>query len=303
VAGSGRAPGTRRWRLSPTPGGLPATDERLVVLSPHFDDGVFSIGAAMHRHVRSGGRAVVVTVFGGPPGMPDDAGSPLARGLHARWLAAAGVDADPPGDEADATAAASIVARRRREDAAALAILGAEQVVLPFADCIYRRVSGGGWRCPTEESLFAPDGPAEPDLERDLASALADIAPGSRVLAPLALGGHVDHVLVQRAARRLDGVAYYEDVPYNLIPGSWSGRRARGLAVQPWPIESEDLAAKAAACLEYASQWSTFWPDRAALESALGRAAGSGWQRGLLAEPLWTPKEGQGQPQRNTSPL
>jgi LmbE family N-acetylglucosaminyl deacetylase len=88
---------------------------RIVVISPHLDDGVFACGDLLRRHPGS----TVVTVFAGGPADWDDL---------APWDRSAGFG---PGDD--------VVAARRREDAAALARLEAHPLWLPFWDSQYGR--------------------------------------------------------------------------------------------------------------------------------------------------------------------
>lgn len=294
----------------PERGAKAASDPRtagpslLVVLAPHYDDGVFSVGGVVHRHVRTGGRAVVVTVFGGAPAVEADAVSPLARTLHERWArtgvsgalraqAAPTIHPAPlaPGPSAGEwsgplDAAHAIVELRRGEDRVALESLGAEQHVLDFPDCIYRRV-GDRWRCASEADLFASDGPGEPELREAITEALEPFAEAAFVLAPLGLGRHVDHALTHQAARALPKVGYYEDVPYSLRPGGWARRYVLGLRPYGWPVEPVDLEAKARACLAYSSQWPTFWPDAEVLAADLRRGGRSGWAPGVWCETVW----------------
>ena len=96
-----------------------------IYLSPHLDDAVLSCGGRIWQQARAGGRVLVVTVFASPPA-PGAPLSPFARSLHARWGHPAGA-----------------VARRQEEDRAAVAILGAQAVHWPYADCIYRQAPGG----------------------------------------------------------------------------------------------------------------------------------------------------------------
>ena len=86
---------------------------RLLVVSPHLDDGVFSCGALLARHPGS----VVVTAFAGGP--RDGAGV-------TEWDRASGF-----------TTSADAVLGRRAEDRAALARLGAEPHWLEFPDAQY----------------------------------------------------------------------------------------------------------------------------------------------------------------------
>ncbi len=84
----------------------------IVVVSPHLDDGVLSLGATMNRWVREGHSVKLVTVFAGNP---DNDGPPLS------WDAPRGT-----------RTAGEVVAARCAEDAAAARVLGVEATWLPF---------------------------------------------------------------------------------------------------------------------------------------------------------------------------
>jgi LmbE family N-acetylglucosaminyl deacetylase len=86
---------------------------RLVVVSPHLDDGVFGCSAMLTSHADP----IVVTVF---------AGKPPPSATVRPWDEAAGFRA---GDD--------VVGVRQAEDRAALARLGAAPVWLPFLDSQY----------------------------------------------------------------------------------------------------------------------------------------------------------------------
>jgi LmbE family N-acetylglucosaminyl deacetylase len=88
-------------------------DERLLVVSPHFDDAVFSCGELLAWHPN----AVVVTVFAGLPG--DSAGL-------TEWDGKCGF-----------MSAQEAMLCRAKEDAAALTMLGAGFVRLDFPDAQY----------------------------------------------------------------------------------------------------------------------------------------------------------------------
>src|SRR6185295_1884137 len=111
---------------------MPTTALTQIYLSPHLDDAVFSCGGMIHRHIRAGGRVVVVTVCTGdpPPGLLSD----FAESLHERWQAQAKAPAAP----------AEVVRQRRNEDLDALAALGAQAVHLDVPDCIYRLSPASG---------------------------------------------------------------------------------------------------------------------------------------------------------------
>jgi LmbE family N-acetylglucosaminyl deacetylase len=89
----------------------------VVVVSPHLDDAVFSLGAAIAKATRSRATVRVLTVF---------AGDPDASGAAGWWDRKAGF-------ESEGAAART----RRQEDDAACRILGARPEWLPFRDASY----------------------------------------------------------------------------------------------------------------------------------------------------------------------
>ena len=89
----------------------------IVVLSPHLDDGVLSLGACLARAARGGSRVTVLTVL---------AGSPTSASASGPW------------DEACGFRTAGEAARvRREEDRRACVLIGATPVWLPFGDQQY----------------------------------------------------------------------------------------------------------------------------------------------------------------------
>ena len=91
----------------------------LVVLSPHLDDAVLSLGATIARARRSGARVDIVTIFANDPNSTAAAGP---------WDAECGF--------ATAAEAARV---RREEDRRGCDLLGAATVWLPFADYEYEQ--------------------------------------------------------------------------------------------------------------------------------------------------------------------
>jgi LmbE family N-acetylglucosaminyl deacetylase len=86
----------------------------VAVLSPHLDDGVYSLGAAISETVRLGAAVSLITVF---------AGDPNSTRVASPWDRRFGFEL--AGEAARA---------RREEDRRACAVLGADPVWLPFDD-------------------------------------------------------------------------------------------------------------------------------------------------------------------------
>jgi LmbE family N-acetylglucosaminyl deacetylase len=92
---------------------------RIVVVSPHLDDGVLSLGAAMASWARADSRVELLTVFGCDPDSGAQAGG---------WDRRGGFSSE--GESARA---------RREEDRRACVILGISPVWLPFGSVDYER--------------------------------------------------------------------------------------------------------------------------------------------------------------------
>lgn len=214
----------------------------VLVVSPHLDDAVLSCGGLLHRARAQGVCARVVTVFAGEP-RPDDVG-PLANWFHE--LCGHGMNT---------------VAVRRAEDRAAGDRLGFEAVHLDFLDCAYRR-AGRHHLYPSEASVFGPVVADDLALIEELAERIGSMDAGL-VLAPLAIGGHVDHVIAREAAARAFGgeLLLFEDVPYAFEPELLAAATA-GRARWSVPIDGD---AKRAAVECYTSQLEMLWRGPASL--------------------------------------
>ena len=110
---------------------LAATERRIVVLSPHLDDAVLSIGASIAGLTRRGARVDVVTVLAGDPLLSAPAGAYDRSCGFTNAGEAAGI--------------------RRSEDALACGTIGANPVWLPFRTGDYCRYPGAA----TEQTIVS----------------------------------------------------------------------------------------------------------------------------------------------------
>lgn len=280
----------------------------LLVLSPHYDDAALSCGGEIARCTASGQRVVVVNIFSEPPSDGDL--SDFAVEHLERWRRSAGAPRD---------LAEHVVDVRRAEDQAALERLGAESIRLGLPDAIFRRAGGTDHPYRTLESLFGPIDPREASLAAVVAGRLAEVPEvgrRTRILAPLGVGGHVDHRLARAAAeewRDIAGVdiAYYADLPYAADPPvgrpadppqstRYDPRHDRETdpshdpgfdprsdprldpRLTPYlvPLEVQDVEAKIEAVREYSSQISTFWENEGAMAADVRR-----WARARAIDP------------------
>ncbi|WP_380284979.1 PIG-L deacetylase family protein [Kitasatospora purpeofusca] len=209
-----------------------------LVVSPHPDDAVWSLGGRIARWTAAGLPVTVVTVFDGA-----DAAD-AAEGAD-------GQDGPDGPDGPDGWRRIAEPAVRRREDRAALAALGVTRVSLALPDAALRTTAGRP-RYRAVPRLFGRPHPDDAALPAAVAGALRPwCPPGTRLHAPLAAGRHVDHALVRAAVEELaaPGTAWYEDFPYPLRQ-----RDHAGLVARCDPLTPADLDRWLAGAEHYAGQ-------------------------------------------------
>jgi LmbE family N-acetylglucosaminyl deacetylase len=163
----------------------------LIVLSPHLDDGILSCGGRIAKITAGGGRALIVTFFTGEPTLAEIPAS-LRRFCDYR--------------------------ERKAEDSRAAAVLGADVRWLDFVERAFRPPSLPGFQAVFRTPPLDQQALAELEqVEAAIAELLAE-HPSAEVLAPLAVGHHIDHVVLFLAAVRqllaqqaFDRLRFYED--------------------------------------------------------------------------------------------
>lgn len=248
----------------------------LIYFSPHLDDAALSCGGQIYAATQAHERVLIVSITAGDPVAPV---SDYAASLHTRWELVV-----------DATAA------RRQEDLDACAILGADALHWNVPDCIYRVDEQGKPFYLSDPDIFGEVAPAEMELVDALAEQMRSLPLARQVVAPLAVGHHVDHQLTRLAAECAFGSAsllYYEDYPYAQQPGKLAQvvdpvcEQAGGFqwAAEVIAIDERALRAKYAAVAAFRSQLSTFFRDQADLEAQVGGyvnvVGGERWWRRL----------------------
>ncbi len=205
----------------------PSILQRIVVVSPHFDDA--ALGAA-HLLTTYPGSTVITVLAGWPAAYPAEVTD---------WDACGGFKA---GDD--------VVAARREEDRAAMGYLQATPVWLEFADHQY---------------LAKADRPRAAQVAPELESAIRAVEP-SAVFLPMGIA-NPDHVLTHDAglmAREKLAEApitwfCYEDHGYKHIPGILAWRVTKLFKSGLWPTPAivpiePDMIRKRAAIDLYKSQ-------------------------------------------------
>ncbi len=219
---------------------------RLLALSPHLDDAIFSAGGALAARAQAGWKVTVATLFTG------NVDAPCGFALACQLDKGCGPEVD-------------YMALRCAEDVRACAVLGVEPVHVPLLEAPHR-----GYGSAAE--LFGPvheDDPVRQPLAEALVALLVAHGP-DEVWAPCALGGHVDHVLVHQVVRELASAPariWWTDWPYADRPAP-ADPQADTVAQLPWVEKALDPGArarKADACAAYASQLGFQFGGEAAL--------------------------------------
>lgn len=179
---------------------------RIMALSPHCDDAVWSLGGLIARLASGGSLVQVVTAF--------DQITPDISSVGSALLQRAGLSASEASRE------------RRSEDATACATVQATAVHLGLLDAVSR--------CPAHyatphdlaggEARVASSDPGARQLHRKLMQFVGVSAEPVVLLAPLAVGGHVDHLISAAVAVGMSDafaeVWLYGEFPYavNRVP-------------------------------------------------------------------------------------
>jgi LmbE family N-acetylglucosaminyl deacetylase len=212
----------------------------LTVLAPHLDDAVLSCGALM-IHAAKHTSVTVATFF-------TEAGQPPYTLSARQYLRQVG--------ERDAQA---LYRQRRAEDRAVLEPAGIVCLHFGLTDALFRRRPQAGRRSlwarllpelvhiyPTYRVHITSGRIAAADAGtlREVSHIIQRLASSgpNLMLAPRGVGGHVDHVLVRRAAERSGAqVVYYSDFPYNQRHPVYSAFTPdRGLEEIQWREQIEE---------------------------------------------------------------
>lgn len=187
--------------------------------------------------------------------------SPFAQVLHFQW---------------GFSSAEETSRLRRAEDVRAASIVDAKALHFDFLDCIYRRGPDGEWLYPS--GVFVPPHAADADLPSQITATLAShLQSDDVVVSQLAIGRHVDHLLVRQAVEGLDcPVLYLADIPYFLKHPDELEASARGMQAEVKSISEAGVSAWQEGVAEYKSQLSTlFEPADQLLGAISAYAAGN----------------------------
>lgn len=208
-----------------------------LALSPHLDDAAFSCGGLLHALGRAGWDVETVTVF------TASVANPTGFALACQTDKGLGPEID-------------YMDLRRAEDTAAIRALGLARP----RHWSFREAPHRGYASAPElfRDVRADDG-IVPALTDAVRAVLAETAP-DLILAPQAIGGHVDHVQVVRALDAAEPAApilWWRDFPYTVRdaePREPLRERFAGLPMRAIAFDDAAQTAKYEACAAYASQ-------------------------------------------------
>lgn len=217
---------------------------RWIYISPHFDDAILSCGGLIWEQANSGIPVEIWTINAGNP--PQGAVSDLITRVHAVWRTGSPQET---------------VALRRLEDENAAAKVGAKTRHFNNVDAIYRRTSTGTLMY--TQDVFDPIYPREAGIVEETALQIArELNETDIIVSPLALGGHVDHVITRRAVDTLGPpIWYYADIPYLFDHEKELQPAVEGLKPKTFAVSEKGLTAWQDGIAAYESQITSLFKD------------------------------------------
>jgi LmbE family N-acetylglucosaminyl deacetylase len=214
---------------------------RYIYNSPHLDDAILSAGGLIHDQTQAGHSVEIWTFMCGFPDWIEL--TELAKSLHTKW---------------GMGSIEETVRIRRAEDKKAAAMLGAKAIHFEFLDCIYRRGKDGEF---LYEEMFTRPNPAESDLPAQIAQTMiAWLKPDDFIISQLAIGGHVDHLILRKATELLKRpVVWIADIPYFLKSPDELISKTAGMNDSVQPVSEAGLKAWQDAIEMYTTQLSTLF--------------------------------------------
>lgn len=214
---------------------------RYIYFSPHLDDAILSAGGLIYDQTQAGHSVEIWTFM---CGLPDGTElTDFAKHLHELW---------------GTNSAEETIRVRRAEDQKAAAMIGAKAVHFDFLDCIYRRGKDSQFLYP---DTIIGSNPAEADLPAQVAQTMiAWLKPDDFIITQLAVGGHVDHLVVRNAAELLHrSIEWIADIPYLLNDPDDLAPKTAGMKDSTQPVSEAELTVWQVAIEIYASQFSTLF--------------------------------------------
>lgn len=200
---------------------------KYIFLSPHFDDAIGSCGGFISRLKNLNNEVLIVTCFAQPISGPF---SNFANELHNMW------NLTKPVEE------------RTVENNNACRCLQVNCRNLPFIEAIYR-ISNDRFLYPLADDIFKDIADEDYKLIDKIAKELIKIFSKEDVIySPVAIGNHVDHLLVNAAAKKLKSLGYnikfYRDFSYYGYVTTLSEYRSYNVVLTEEEIDKKIKAVK-----------------------------------------------------------
>ena len=169
---------------------------RIVILSPHPDDAIWSLGGAITSWLKNR-EVLVITLYDGDP---TQIGKIKLTDNKCRWRSFGSPHI------------------RRLEDQKAMNLLGCQHESLGYIDAALRLNVDNTFEFQSAEDLFPFKIYSQMRASKTkLQKLLAILKPEDEIIAPLAFGNHIDHIQTHAVARNLPyTISYYADFPYYL---------------------------------------------------------------------------------------
>jgi LmbE family N-acetylglucosaminyl deacetylase len=225
---------------------------RYIYFSPHLDDAVLSAGGLISDQAKAG---IPVEIWTFMSGVPDEEKlTDFAQEMHKIW---------------GTTSAKETIQIRREEDKRAAARVGAKAVHFDFLDCIYRRGKNGLGLY--EEAVFIQPHAEDADLPAQIAQTMiAWLKPDDVAVSQLAIGGHVDHILVRKAAEMLKRQLVYDmDIPYLLRHPEELGQKTAEMKESLQPVSEAGFESWLEGVEAYDSQISSLFDSLDSMRESL----------------------------------
>lgn len=173
---------------------------KIVFLGPHYDDCVLSCGELINKYVKEKHDVTSVTFFTGFP-KPEELSS-AAKQFHSNCFL-----------EDDS------MLYRQQEDYNALNFLNCNLEHLGYYECLYRKSKTGEFLYPDLKNIYHLESEDEKLIDEFSDVIIKKFGKYDVVFAPMGLGNHADHILINKAAikasKKLSCKFYfYEEVPY-----------------------------------------------------------------------------------------
>lgn len=245
---------------------------KYIIIAPHLDDGTLSCGELIVKLISEGHDVSVAVIFSGMP--PANELSDAAKKYHSACFL---------GDNAGYV--------RQKEEINACSIMRCRSIHLGYLEALYRKDTNGKHIYPNHSDIMHL---AEADNEtiRELSRKLAVILEGyDKIIVPLALGDHVDHLVVRKAVTGIENLAgkllFFEDIPYIFFNnGIIAEDKIQGMKPVLFDIDRSHFLKKMDALMCYGSQLHTMWKTEAEMRQQIEDHLRS--EDGKFSVRLWT---------------